>query len=184
MQTFNFSGDGATFSPCEQYRYRLWRNQSGGSRVLNFIMLNPSTADEVNDDPTVARCGVRTRVLGFDRLVVTNIFAWRSTDPRELTRVTDPIGHENNSHLIDVASHASLVVCAWGRHGRVLGRAEAVVKMLHANNVKLHALRVSDLTGQPEHPLYLPYNLEPTTWIGDLQTASTRPDQLTRYAKT
>lgn len=156
----------ARFSPCFRYRYELWRDTGGlfpGRGVANFIMLNPSTADETANDPTVERCEARCRSWGYDRLVVTNLFAWRSTDPRALLQVADPVGPENDETLVRIAAEADLVLIGWGNHGRIRGRGGAVAEMLRRRRVGLHALRVTK-EGQPEHPLYLPYTLGPTTF--------------------
>lgn len=106
------------FSPDRLHRYTLCRDSDWPDperRTLNFICLNPSTADEERNDPTVTRLIQRTTLLGYSRLVVTNIFAWRATDPKELKRVEDPIGPENDAYLLSTARHASMVVCAWGK---------------------------------------------------------------------
>src|SRR6185437_4527136 len=101
-------------SPCGLYRYTLTREVSdGGKGTVNFLMLNPSTADAEEDDPTITRCINYTRDWGYDRLVVTNLFALRSTDPAGLRTAEKPIGPENNRHIRVEAAHAQLVVCAW-----------------------------------------------------------------------
>lgn len=156
---------GARFSDCRRYRYELWREAQGqlftGRGTLNFIMLNPSTADEKVNDPTVERCERRCRRWGYDRLVVTNLFAWRATDPSEIRKCdADPIGDDNDRTLQNVAKRANLVICAWGNDGGYRGRAKEVLQMLRDSGVQPHMLRVSK-EGQPEHPLYLPYELEP-----------------------
>lgn len=159
----------AQFSECEKYRYVLTRSFNPGMecpRHVNFIMLNPSTADQNANDPTVARCEIRARRWGFDGLTVTNLFAWRSTDPSILGSLPDAVGPHNDYYLLHEAKMgASLVVCAWGGHGQINGRAAIVEKMLRENGVPLHYLRISESTGQPWHPLYLPYSLKPTAWV-------------------
>jgi len=153
---------GALFSDCERYRYLLWRRWGADSltaKWCNFIMLNPSTADEMRNDPTVARCEKRARDWGFDGLYVTNIFAWRSTNPYDLRRVDDPIGPENNTCIIETAALSKLVVCAWGNHGKLGNRSDAIRLLLAA--IPTHALKMSENTGEPYHPLYLSYSLKP-----------------------
>lgn len=158
----------AKFSECEKYRYVLTRSFNPGMqcpRHVNFIMLNPSTADESRNDPTVARCEVRARAWGFDGLTVTNIFAWRSTDPSVLEKVADAVGPHNDHYLLHEAQMgAQLVVCAWGRHGLIGGRGAAVQKMLRDNGVLLHYLKMSKTTAQPHHPLYVSYSQKLTRW--------------------
>lgn len=151
---------GAAFSPDRLYRYRLWRTW-GDASPINFLMLNPSTADEINNDPTVERCERRARAYGAGGLIVTNIFAYRSTDPTVLASLADPVGPENDTHILEAARDASMVICAWGQDGRVRGRQDAVLRLL--KSFTLHALRVSD-AGFPCHPLYLSYALRPAPW--------------------
>ena len=156
----------ATFSPCRKYRYTLTRTWDTELPRLNFIMLNPSTADESRNDPTVTRCLGRAAMWGFGSLVVTNLFAWRSTDPEQLPYVAgggkDPIGPDNDGSIIHAATHAHMVVCAWGRYGLLLNRGPKVREMLAS--VKLHYLKLSKATGQPWHPLYIKMSVNPTVW--------------------
>lgn len=154
-------GSGARFSACQKYRYHLWRCVSTSKTKIAVIGLNPSTADAVKNDPTIARLCRRAQMLGFGRLDMLNLFAWRSTDPHVLPHVEDPIGPENDSWILDVASEADMVLCAWGNHGGARGRE--VARMLRARGVVLHALRITG-PGAPEHPLYLPYELKPQVW--------------------
>lgn len=154
----------AIFSPDRKYRYRLaikW----GSNPPVNFLMLNPSTADEVSNDPTVERCERRARQLGFGSVIITNLFAWRSTDPCQLYLPGDRVGPDNNDWIIDAATEAALVVCGWGRHGTYLGRGNFVRSILVLAEIQLYYLKLSSNTGQPWHPLYLPYSLQPTKWI-------------------
>lgn len=154
---------GATFSPCGIYRYALWRLWADTPPLL-FLMLNPSTADETSNDPTVERCERRARALGFGGLRVANLFALRSTDPRALRHHPDPVGPENDRHILAAARKAAQVVCAWGIHGRLGNRSQAVTRLLLAAGIPLHILSLTR-DSEPSHPLYLPYHLEPQPWI-------------------
>lgn len=154
-------GSGAHFSACQKYRYHLWRRVGAGDRKLAVIGLNPSTADAVKNDPTIARLCVRAQRLGFGELHMLNLFGWRSTDPHVLTQVDDPMGPDNDSWILDVAGEADMVLCAWGTHAGA--RSTAVAAMLRDRGIKLHALRLND-DGSPAHPLYLPYELQPQLW--------------------
>jgi hypothetical protein len=156
---------GAIFSPCKWYRYRLWRRWAEGRPCL-FIMLNPSTADEVANDPTVERCERRVRAWGYPGLEVVNLFAFRATDPKAMKAAEEPIGCENEAEICSAASDAALVVCAWGNHGRHLDRSSTVRANLQFMGVPLHYLALSK-TGEPQHPLYLPYELKPVLWQGE-----------------
>jgi hypothetical protein len=148
----------AVFSPCRVYRYSLWRRWSAGDYAM-FIGLNPSTADETNDDPTVRRCINFARSWGYGALCMTNIFAFRATDPADMKMVGDPVGPGNDDALNRLASGAGVVVAAWGVHGTHHGRHSAVRAMLPT----LHFLRLTK-DGHPGHPLYLQASLRPTRW--------------------
>ncbi len=158
----------AVYSDCEHYRYSLTREwDAGGKRVL-FVMLNPSTATEVQNDPTVERCERRARHLGFGAFRVTNIFAWRATDPRDMTRATDPIGPENDTTLCEGAAWADQIIAAWGTHGAHLERGPIVAKLLRGLDIPLYHLGLSK-HGHPKHPLYLPYAQKPVTWLAQVE---------------
>lgn len=152
----------AEFSPCRQYRYRLWRIWGEGEpqRTLCMVMLNPSTADEFKNDPTVERCCRRARMWGYDRIDVVNIFALRSTDPKGLYDSQDPVGEENDAAILAAARAADLTVAAWGNHGRLGGRGQHVRELLQGDGIALHALDVSKV-GEPVHPLYQSYAKQP-----------------------
>lgn len=145
------------------YRYRLTRVLGPGVKRITWIMLNPSTADASVDDATIRKVTTFSRRWSFAELTVVNLFALRSTDPRALKIHRDPVGPENDAHLLAAARGADAVVCAWGNHGVLLGRAERVGAMLAEAGVTAHCLRVSG-TGQPCHPLYLPGDLQPIAW--------------------
>ncbi len=89
----------AEYSDCERYRYRLTRIWDPDGEKALFIMLNPSTATEVQNDPTVERCERRARALGFGAFRVTNIFAWRATDPKDMRAAPDPVGPANDDAI-------------------------------------------------------------------------------------
>lgn len=155
----------ATFSPCRRYRYRLEQGWGSGGRVL-FVLLNPSTADELNDDPTVRRCWTFAADWGYGRGEVCNLFAWRDTDPRGMLAAEDPVGPENDFHLLEAADQASLIVCGWGAYGAHRGRAAEVTALLRGAGHTLYALGFTR-DGQPRHPLYLRRQAVPTPF-GDI----------------
>jgi len=154
---------GATFSPCRRWRYLLWRRWDASKPVANFLMLNPSTADEVKLDPTCARARDFAERWGYGALTVTNVFGFRSTNPLLMKKVPDPVGPGNDAAILRAAKKADLVVCAWGNHGQFLGRSSRVLSLLTANNIELHSLRVN-ANGEPAHPLYLPASLRAVPW--------------------
>ena len=150
---------GASFSRCRKWRYLLWRKWADGP-VANFLMLNPSTADEVKLDPSCTRARLYAERWGFGALIVTNLFGWRATDPDDMKAAHDPIGTGNDRAILAAAEHSTLVVCAWGNHGAHRDRSKKVVELLRRKDVSLHALRLNG-NGEPAHPLYLPARLEP-----------------------
>jgi hypothetical protein len=156
----------ATFGGhAKEYRYRLSRTWGEGPCAL-FIMMNPSTADPLVDDPSVAKCRRFAVKWGYGSLCVGNTFAYRATDQRRLTEVADPIGPENDRHLLDMASEAALVVFAYGKpKARTLkARGLEVARMLRSKlKIEPYVLRLT-LDGTPSHPLYLPETLKPTIW--------------------
>lgn len=145
----------AIFSPCRTWRYVLERCWDEALPTLNVIALNPSTADEELDDPTVRRCLGFARDWGFGRLLVTNLFAVRATDPRVLRQVPDPIGSENDRYIEWAARQASLVLACWGNHGALNERASDVWPVLCNRTAEVRHFGLTK-TGQPKHPLYLP----------------------------
>lgn len=106
----------ACLSSCGRFRYWLSRRWSDGPRLLNYVMLNPSTADAETNDPTIERCMRRAGTLGYDGMYVTNLFALRSTDPRALYKTADAVGPENDAEIVRVAGLCEAIVCAWGAH--------------------------------------------------------------------
>lgn len=154
---------GAVFSRCRRWRYLLWRRWDESRPVANFLMLNPSTADEHKLDPSCTRARNYAGRWGFGALVITNIFAWRSTDPKALVLVENPVGRANDAAIVKAAREARLVVCAWGNHGAHLDRSEAVLELLRRTGIRTHVLRLNG-AGHPAHPLYLPASLNPKPW--------------------
>lgn len=167
LQRTHLKGDAASlavYSDCERYRYLLWRDWGApGGRRIGFVMLNPSTATEVQNDPTVERCERRARALGFDGFGVANIFAYRATDPRAMRGQADPVGPGNDAAILDLAAGTQMLVCAWGTHGAHLGRGAAVERLLRARGLMLHHLGLSQ-AGHPKHPLYISYGQAPQVW--------------------
>lgn len=157
------NSSGAAFSTCRRWRYLLWRRWDEAKPVANFLMLNPSTADEIRLDPSCTRARVYAEKWGFGALIVTNLFGWRATDPDEMKAVRDPVGRGNDAAILRAAREAKVVVCAWGNHGAHLGRSRGVLEFLKSEGVKLSYLRLNS-SGEPAHPLYLPGSLEPKPW--------------------
>lgn len=168
LQDFDPAG-GAIISKCQRYRYCLWR--SVGSGLFDpgkgdclFVMLNPSTANSFENDPTIRRCIGFTERWGYSRLVVVNLFAWRSPDPESLLGADNPIGEANNETLKAAMTGCPMIICAWGANGfaRASGRvAEAIEIAREAGRLaKLHHLGLTQ-DGFPRHPLYVRSDQEP-----------------------
>lgn len=153
----------AIYSECGCFRYALTRVwASDGPRGL-FVMLNPSTATEVQNDPTVERCERRARALGYGSFRVCNIFAYRATNPKVMRAQDDPVGPLNDQALREAALWADAVICAWGNHGAHRNRSTAVEALLRATGKPMFHLGLS-LQGQPRHPLYIAYSQQPEAW--------------------
>jgi hypothetical protein len=152
---------GATWSPDRKHRYTLWRTWDTKKPYVMFIGLNPSTADEVSDDNTVRRCINYAKDWGYGALCMTNIFAYRATDPKVMKAQEDPVGEENDKSLIECAKDAGVIIAAWGTHGSYLGRNDEVIRLLG----KLYCLKKTK-DGHPGHPLYLKKDLKPVLFQG------------------
>ena len=153
----------AILSECGRYRYRLEREGPGeGTTVV--IMVNPSTADAEIDDATIRKLkgfGARNR---WGRLVVGNLFAYRATDVRELARVADPIGPDNDIHLLDMFFEADRVIFAWGRNNKVPAplsvRWRSIWALTHLQPMCFGVCA----DGHPKHPLTLDYRTPLVEW--------------------
>jgi hypothetical protein len=156
-----FSRSGADFSPCRTWRFVLFREWDPALPTITFVMLNPSIADETGNDPTVERCLRRAVMWGYGRLEVRNLFALVSTSPAALRTAPDPVGPGNDEAILEAARRSRLIVAAWGKDGLLHGRGKAVTDLLQGAGHRLHCLRITPRTGQPQHPLYLPYAAGP-----------------------
>ncbi len=147
---------GAIFDLTEQYRYVLWREWDSTMLRVGFVMLNPSQADAIADDPTIRRCIGFARAWGYGALEVVNLFAYRTAFPKFLRQVSDPVGSDNDLHLEQFARRVDRIVLAWGNWGSLYGRDRAVLEQLMA----CKSLYCFGLTKnqQPRHPLYLKRN--------------------------
>jgi len=148
------------------YRYTLIRTWNPELPKMMWVMMNPSTADPMVDDPSVAKCQRLARAWGYGGILVGNTFAYRATDKKRLLEVTDPIGPENNKYLVEMAKEAALVLFAYGQpgHKSLAPRGLEVARMLLAEaGIAPHVLRLSK-NGTPCHPLYLPESLRPVVW--------------------
>jgi hypothetical protein len=165
------------FSKDRVYRFTLWRSWGqpkelpygrmgkdgfepvpikGAAEFVMFIGLNPSTADESKNDPTIRRCIAFAKRWGYGAMCMTNLFAYRATLPKDMMAFSEPIGMDNGPHLISVARYASVVVACWGKHGRHNDRDANVICLFEMSGLasKISCLSVNT-DGTPKHPLYL-----------------------------
>lgn len=149
------------FSACGTWRYLLWRGLTRRTRVLGMGMLNPSTADHLSDDPTIARCRTRAAQSGFAGLLVWNLFAFRATLPRDLTAAVDPVGPHNDAAIALALGLSRRTILAWGHHGSHGGRDREV--LAHCRSVPVQVLGLT-CGGHPRHPLYLASAIRPRRW--------------------
>ena len=143
-----------------KYRYTLKRQWGQRSdNFANFVLLNPSTANESVDDPTVKACMKIAHNLGFDGIYITNLFAFRTKNPEILKRSKDPVGNQNNKYIEEYAHKAKLVIVAWGNYGNLLNRDGDVLKIL--SKTKIPQCLAYTKLGYPKHPLYINRKIEP-----------------------
>lgn len=152
----------AKLSDCEKYRYELIREWSTSDLTPNtaregqvvFCLLNPSTADAVKDDQTLKRCVSFAQQWGYSRIVIVNLFAFRSTHPNELSKCPEPVGEYNDRYILKNAKEAALFIAGWGRNGNLLNRHNLILDMLRSNSIDVHALG-QNRDGTPSHPVRL-----------------------------
>jgi hypothetical protein len=154
----------AVFDSSRRYRYLLTRTWDDSCPPAVWVMLNPSTADAFTDDPTIRRCIRFAACHGAGGIIVVNLFAYRAADPAALRGAADPVGEFNDAFIRQAGQPAGrLIIAAWGAHGTLGGRADAVTGMLTAAGAHLHCLGTTR-HGQPRHPLYLPGGTRLTTY--------------------
>ena len=154
----------ARFSPDRKYRYFLSRDLGfTGAGACMFVMLNPSTADETADDPTIRRCIGFAKTWGYRTLFVTNLSPLRATDPKELLAAGPEQGdvwQENIGNILEMAMYCGIVVAAWGVHGAAERRADRVAQALELHRLHAYCLGTTK-GGHPRHPLYVTANTKP-----------------------
>lgn len=148
-------------SSCRTYRYCLWREwDNSNTRYVMFIGVNPSTADEVEDDATIRRCVGYAKNWGFGALCMVNLFAFRARDPEDMKLSKHPIGSDNDRWIMELSNEAEWIIAGWGKNGTHLNRDREVKRMLRG---KLSCLSITE-EGHPGHPLYLKKSLTPISY--------------------
>lgn len=159
----------AKFSEDRKYRYVLDREWDESGKLVTFIMLNPSIANEIINDQTIKRCLAFAKKWNCGRLKVVNLFAWRATDPNELTKVDDPVGPDNDTRILEAIKQADMVVCAWGNNVTKVSsgkdRGQKVRGMIRAQATTPYYLGSLTKKDNPPHPLRLATNTELVPWI-------------------
>jgi hypothetical protein len=179
MNLFDKDDTSARLSPCGTYRYTLDRVWNMDRPHVTFLMFNPSTADATFNDPTIRRCIGFAKRWGYGRLTVLNLFALRSSDPRQIDLADDPVGPENDYWTFVTLRNSSALICAWGceehlRNSRNRGRVAYVVRF--AKHIKtLRTIQCLGLTkgGTPRHPLMLSYDTPREEFGGARHDATT-----------
>lgn len=156
---------GAVFSTCEKYRYKLWRKWGRGP-TLFFILMNPSTADEIKNDPTIERQCRRAKMLGFGGLVILNCGAIRETDSRKAWADPEPIGPANLETIQkEIEGNPSgMFIAGWGAPARRVGADRPIIDLFERVGFPLYCLGVNS-DGSPKHPLYVSYQTQPRRYI-------------------
>lgn len=153
----------AVYSDCEAYRYTLTVTWDQAGRRLLYVMLNPSKATELANDPTIERCERRARKLGYGAFGVVNLFALRETSPQKLKAASAPEGPDNSAFIRQAAAWSDDILAAWGVHGTHLDICDSVVPILHNSGRPLLHLGLTK-DGHPRHPLYIAYEIKPQRW--------------------
>jgi len=152
--------NGAIFSECRKHRFALWRIWNRRKAPVAFIGLNPSTADESKNDPTVRRCVQFAEANGGGGLIMLNAFSYRATDPNEMKSQAVPNLQENTDWIVAFSGLAKMTVAAWGTHGEFAGRGETLIHRMRQSLRTLHCLEVNK-GGTPKHPLYVRGDITP-----------------------
>ena len=142
---------GANFSKDLRYRYLLWRKWNVDLPMINFIGLNPSTANATDDDPTMRRCISFAKEWGYGGFYMTNLFAYRTPYPTDLLKAKNPVGKENDKWIKKIYKKVDKVVLAWGTKGNFLGRDNQILNKVQDKAFCLGYTK----EGFPRHPLYV-----------------------------
>ncbi|NET36903.1 MAG: DUF1643 domain-containing protein [Cyanothece sp. SIO1E1] len=156
----------AVIDPTATYRYSLWREWDSNAPTVGFMMLNPSTADDRTNDATIRRCIGFAQAWGYGSLAVVNLFAYRATHAQALLTTPDPVGPENDYHLLKISHQVSILVAAWGNQGTLQNRDQAVLRIL-ADSVPLYCLGKTQ-SNHPRHPLYMRRDTLPMVYTTQL----------------
>ena len=158
----------AHYSPCEKFRYFLRRDWDISKPAISYLMLNPSTATEIENDPTIERCERRAHMSGFGSMIIVNLFPFRMTDSTKLHTVENLLGEASlaNQSIIDAVRASEITICGWGAHEFAMARAKEVLSMLEAENQTSRMMCLKrNKDGSPKHPLYIGYEKRPVPYL-------------------
>jgi hypothetical protein len=158
----------AHFSACEKFRYWLRRDWDLTKNSITFLMLNPSTADEMVNDPTIERCQRRAITMGFGSMIIVNLFPFRMTDSKLLNTVDNLLGDikEADEAILRAVELSEMTVCGWGKHALAASRAQHIMALLRLKNLqnKVMCLQLN-ADNSPQHPLYIGYAKQPVPYV-------------------
>ncbi len=158
----------AHFSDCEKYRYWLRRDWDTSKPTISFLMLNPSTANEIDNDPTIERCQRRAITMGYGSMIIVNLFPFRMTDSSLLNSVDNLLGDitEADDCILRAVQLSDMTVCGWGKHPLAATRGQSVATMLAQANLqhKIMCLQLN-IDRSPQHPLYIAYAKQPVPFM-------------------
>ena len=148
----------ATYSNCRKYRYGLKIVWDKSKPIMVYCCLNPSTATEMQNDPTIERLERRARQKDFGGMWMLNIFAYRATEPKDMKSQENPVGTLNDDYISYVVSEtgAKKIHCGWGNHGLHLDRQKQITELFNQLGVSGLAIKINK-NGTPAHPLYQSY---------------------------
>ncbi len=165
-----FQDSVAHFSPCEKFRYWLRRDWDLNLPAISFLMLNPSTADEMVNDPTIERCQRRAITMGYGSMIIVNLFPFRMTDSKLLNTVDNLLGDatQADSAILRAVDLSEFTVCGWGKHPLAAPRAQHMMALLKQKNLhnKVMCLQLN-ADNSPQHPLYIGYAKQPVPYVID-----------------
>jgi hypothetical protein len=163
-----FQDSVAHFSPCEKFRYWLRRDWDLDKAPISFLMLNPSTADEMVNDPTIERCQRRAIAMGFGSMIIVNLFPFRMTDSKLLSTVDNLLGDAKqvDDAILRAVELSECAVCGWGKHALAAPRAQHIMELIKQKNLqnKVMCLQLN-ADNSPQHPLYIGYAKQPVPYV-------------------
>ena len=159
-----FQQSEAHFSACEKFRYWLRRDWDLSKAPISFLMLNPSTADEMVNDPTIERCQRRAITMGYGSMIIVNLFPFRMTDSKLLNTVPSLLSDsaEANEAILRAVALSEMSVCGWGKHPLAAPRAQHIMALIKQKNLQQKVMCLQlNTDNSPQHPLYIGYAKQP-----------------------